>query len=97
MFYVYVLLNPQQRIYIGQTDNLNRRIAEHNSSEHNCHKFTTKFPGPWQIIHHEQFSTRSEAMAREKWLKETTGLRWINKHIGTSGSVSFAAGLTVMS
>jgi putative endonuclease len=81
MFNVYVLINPQRRIYIGQTDDLNRRIVEHNSIDHNPCKYTSKFPGPWRLIHYEQYPTRSEAMIREKWLKGTSGRRWIKNSL----------------
>ena len=32
MFYVYVIENPAGRFYVGQTDDLERRVLEHNFS-----------------------------------------------------------------
>ncbi len=80
-YYVYILINPQGCIYIGQTDNLQRRLCEHNSVEHNINKYTSKNPGPWNLIYSQDHPTRSAAMVREKWLKGTSGRRWIKKNL----------------
>jgi putative endonuclease len=70
MYSVYVIENPQGRLYIGHTENVARRIEQHNSPEGKKHlcKYTHK-NGPWVIIGSEGFATRSEAMIREKQLK----------------------------
>ena len=47
MFYVYILENPQGRFYVGQTDDLDRRLAEHNDPIHNAGKYTMRNKGPW--------------------------------------------------
>lgn len=83
MFWVYVLCSQTTgKRYTGQTEDLDRRIAEHNSTEHNPSKSTSRNAGPWVLIHSEQFMTRAEAMAREKWLKGGTGRRWLDELIG---------------
>ena len=79
VYHVYILINSQGRIYIGQTDNLQRRLSEHNSIVHNINKYTSKFPGPWKLIYSQEHPSRSSAMSREKWLKGTSGRRWIKK------------------
>jgi predicted GIY-YIG superfamily endonuclease len=70
MFYVYVLQNPQGRLYIGHTEDLDRRIRQHNSPEGKEHlgKYTHK-NGPWTLLGFEPLPTRSEAVCREKQLK----------------------------
>jgi predicted GIY-YIG superfamily endonuclease len=70
MFHVYVLENPQGRLYIGHTDDLERRLNQHNCPEGKQHlgKYTHK-NGPWELLGHESFNTRPEAMRREKQLK----------------------------
>ena len=86
MFWVYVLINRTAgKRYIGQTDDLDRRMAEHNGQSENVRRYTSKYQGKWELVYSEQHSTRSKAMAREKWLKGTTGRRWINKHMGRAG------------
>ena len=69
------------RRYTGQTDDLARRLAEHNDPAHSATKFTTRQPGPWRMVHHEQYATRAEAMRREKWLKSGIGRQWLDAHI----------------
>ena len=70
MFFVYVLENPQGRLYIGHTEDLNRRLGQHNSPDGKEHlgKYTHK-SGPWSLVGAEEYETRSEAMRREKQLK----------------------------
>jgi putative endonuclease len=80
MFYVYVLTSQTTgKRYIGQTEDLQRRLAEHNDPAHNPRKYTSRNPGPWRLIHHESFPSRSQAMLREKWLKSGTGRQWLDR------------------
>ncbi len=64
--------------YIGQTQDLAARVAQHNDPETNRHKYTSKLPGPWDLVHHEAYATRSEAMRREKQLKSGQGRAWLD-------------------
>lgn len=80
MYYVYALHNQSSGgIYIGQTNNLTRRVKQHNS-KNNCH-YTTKQKGEWQVIHVEVVKTRSEALKREKQLKSARGRQFIKTRI----------------
>ena len=56
MYYVYVLENQQGRLYIGHTDDVTRRLRQHNSPEGKEHlgKYTHK-NGPWSLIGSEAF------------------------------------------
>ena len=76
-FFTYVISNPENRYYIGQTSDLDRRVAEHNDRYNKNSKFTKRYTGPWGLIHSEEFSTRSEAMKREKQLKTNRGRQWL--------------------
>ncbi len=70
MFFVYVLQSERTgRLYIGSTENLERRLAEHNTDLATA----TKNRGPWRLMHSEFFTTRKEAMARERYLKTGKG------------------------
>ncbi len=60
--------------YIGSTNNLSKRIKEHNSGK--CRY--TKGRMPWKLIYREGFLTRSEAMKREKFLKSGQGRKELN-------------------
>ena len=70
VFYVYALRSLSRNyIYVGLTDNLDRRIAQHNLGLNP----TTKPYRPFELIWSESFPTRSEARLREKYLKSGVG------------------------
>jgi putative endonuclease len=57
------------RIYIGQTNDVERRLAEHNSGQTK----STRAKGPYQIVHVEEFNNRIDAIQREQFLKSGKG------------------------
>ena len=80
MLYVYALFNKtEQKIYIGQTGNIEQRVAEHNKKRGN--HFTSKIEGEWILIYKEEVKDRKEALLREKQLKSYQGRQFIKKHI----------------
>ena len=81
MYTVYVLHSKEhQKIYIGYTSDLEQRFLSHNSL--GTKGWTIKFR-PWIIIHTEEYSTKAEAMKREKQLKSASGREWIWQKINT--------------
>ena len=67
MYSVYILYSKKyDRYYIGQTDNLKAREARHN----NGLVKSTKHYRPWELVYFENYTTRSEAMRRELFLKK---------------------------
>jgi predicted GIY-YIG superfamily endonuclease len=87
VFHVYVLANPSDRIYIGQTCDLARRLFEHNDPESSGTLYTKRHPGPWRLIHQEAFPSRAEAMRHEKALKTATGRRRIREMLANEVEV----------
>ncbi len=80
MFFVYVIYSDTiGRKYIGQTEDLERRINEHNNGLLGVY---TKNKGPWRLVYFEQYQTRSEAMKREKELKTGKGRDFLKTTIG---------------
>lgn len=76
MFYVYLLLSEKdQRTYLGSTDNLERRIGEHNAGKN----VSTRIRRPLRLIYKESYSNLSEARAREKYFKSRSGRRELKK------------------
>lgn len=67
------------KIYVGQTSNLERRLLEHNEKRGN--HYTARFRGKWELIYQESVYTRSEAIKREKQLKSGNGRAFIKKYI----------------
>ena len=65
-FYVYILQSQTtNRYYIGQTQNLDERLAYHNAN----YSKSLKHRGPWRIVHSEEFHSRAEAVRRERQIK----------------------------
>jgi len=79
---VYVLVNPEGKTYVGQTGDLDRRVAQHNDPEFRLTLHTKRHRGPWRLLYSEKCGTRSAAMKREKQLKSGGGRRYIRELIG---------------
>ena len=66
MYFVYAIKSlTRNYIYVGLTDNLERRISQHNDG----HERTTRPYVPFKQIYCESFPTRTEARKKEKYLK----------------------------
>ena len=76
MFFVYVLKNSiNDNLYKGMTNNIERRLYEHNLGKH---KSTKPFI-PWVLAHQEEFNTREEARIRELYFKSGEGREYLKK------------------
>lgn len=74
MYYVYAIKSRiKNYIYVGLTNNLERRIKEHNNKKES----TTKPCVPFDILTTEEFKTRIEARKREKYLKSGFGREYL--------------------
>jgi len=70
MYTVYVLQNSRsRRFYIGSTNNIIRRLSEHNRGQTK----STRQKGIWELKYCEEFSTSSEAKRRELKIKSYKG------------------------
>jgi len=67
MKYVYILRSIKwpERLYIGVSDNPQRRLIDHNTNK--C-LHTKKFK-PWRLAHEEGFQDSEKAFLREKQIK----------------------------
>ncbi|MFA5020990.1 MAG: GIY-YIG nuclease family protein [Patescibacteria group bacterium] len=81
MYYVYAIFNQKHdKIYIGQTEDLNIRIEQHNCGFFKkC--YTASFDGMWTLVYSEVFETREDALKREKQLKSFRGREFIRNKI----------------
>jgi len=78
-YFVYVIKSLEYGTrYIGSTDNYKRRLKEHNGGK--CRY--TKGRRPWNLVYLENFSTRGEAMQREKFLKSGQGRELLDDKLG---------------
>ena len=67
MFYTYILSCSDNTLYTGSTNNLEKRIYEHNYTKSGAHY--TKIRRPVYLIYYEEFTTLSEARSREAAIK----------------------------
>jgi putative endonuclease len=71
VYYVYILQSRKNnKLYIGQTNNLERRIEDHNAGLGGKY---TRQKGPWILVHSEKHPNRASAVRRERYLKSTRG------------------------
>ncbi len=67
MFYVYIIQSLKTRkLYFGYTNNLKRRMEEHNKGLN----FSTKPYLPYRLIYYEAYANKIDAQNREKQLKK---------------------------
>ena len=79
MYYVYVLYSEvNDTIYIGFTSDLQGRIEAHN---HPKNKGWTNRYQPWELVYSEPFTSKAEAMKREKELKSYQGRNFIRHRV----------------
>jgi len=79
MFYVYAISSKVKNyIYVGLTNNFERRLDEHNSGQNK----TTRTYKPYKLVLVEKFETRLEARLREKYLKSGIGKEFLKRIIG---------------
>ena len=80
--YAYVLLSRKNgRLYIGSSEEPDRRIDSHNGGKVR----STKHHRPWECIFVEEHPNRSTAERRERYLKSDWGRRWLKNHLAHSG------------
>jgi putative endonuclease len=70
--FVYFLRNSKNELYVGQTNNLLRREKEQLSKTTKSAKYIKDTQDNFKLIYFEEYSTRLEAMRREKQLKGWT-------------------------
>lgn len=70
MYYVYAIASLERNyIYVGLTDNVDRRFGEHNEGKNK----TTKPYRPFVLIFTIEAATRIEARKFEKYYKSGSG------------------------
>lgn len=68
-FVVYILRTSSNTLYVGQTNNLEKRIEEHKSKSTRSAKYMRYFFS-FELVYQEKYKTRSEAMKGEARLKK---------------------------
>jgi putative endonuclease len=77
-YYVYLLFSHKDKgVYTGLTDNLRRRIKEHNQGKTE----STKNRRPLDLIYFEGYKNKEIALRREIYLKTGWGRNYLKKII----------------
>jgi putative endonuclease len=67
-YFVYILLCSDDHFYIGITNDLHRRVCEHQEGvDKRCYTYTRR---PVELVYHEEFTEVIWAIEREKQLKK---------------------------
>lgn len=73
---VYVIRSEEGYRYTGMTEDINRRIEEHNNKSKS---FWTKRGKNWKLVYSEEFLTKPEALKRERWMKSGHGKKLLRE------------------
>jgi putative endonuclease len=77
-FYTYVLrCEKTKTFYTGTTNNLTKRLGQHNSGE----VYSTKNKFPIRIVYVEACLSKGDAYRRERYLKTGMGKRYIKNRL----------------
>jgi putative endonuclease len=69
MYYFYMVRCRDNSLYSGQTNDLGRRVHEHNFDTNKSAKYT-KSRRPVTLVYFEEYKTINEAMKREFEVKK---------------------------
>ena len=67
-FFVYILRTPDNRFYVGQTNNLVRRLHQHHQYTPYSRHYVQGYED-FKFLYSEHYPTRWQAMKRERELK----------------------------
>lgn len=70
MFHTYILRCKDDSLYVGSTNDLEKRLHQHNNLKSGAHY--TKIRRPVSLVYSESFEAYAEARAREGALKRLT-------------------------
>ncbi|MCK4353021.1 GIY-YIG nuclease family protein [candidate division WOR-3 bacterium] len=78
MYYIYLLRSQKDtsKTYIGFTNNLKRRIEEHNKGK----SLHTKLLSPWLLEVYIAFKNKNKAKKFETYLKQGSGHAFAKRH-----------------
>ena len=77
-WHVYVLRSTKSGMwYVGATNDLRKRLQEHNENKSTY----TKGRGPFKLIYDEICANRDDALARERYLKSGMGRRYLRNRL----------------
>ena len=83
MYFVYVLKSKKDsKLYYGFTDNLERRVREHNNGK----VLSTKSRTPFELVYSEVVENIEKARRREKYFKSGFGRKYVKNKLALSSN-----------
>jgi putative endonuclease len=83
MYYTYILISKNgKKTYAGSTDNIERRLSEHNSGKVKSSRHYI----PYMLLHLDESPTLVEARRKERFYKSTSGRRILKNFVEDWGS-----------
>jgi putative endonuclease len=82
MYQVYVIKNEQNRFYIGLSEDIEKRLTDHNRGISTW----TRHRGPWHLVWTRAQMNLKEARQLENFLKAQKGGDGFYQHIGIARS-----------
>lgn len=80
-YFIYIIYNKViNKYYIGHTDNIRRRLKEHNTFKK--YRYTSKQNLKWQLIYTEEYTSKSEAIKRELYFKSLKNIKYLKIKLG---------------
>lgn len=79
MYYVYIIqsITDPSKVYVGCTQDLKKRISNHNFGT----TFHTKKYKPWELVVYIAFEKRQKAYEFEEYLKSGSGRAFRDKRL----------------
>lgn len=78
MYYVYVIQSlKDEKLYIGYTNNLQRRFEEHNAGRNKV----TKDRKPFRLLYYEACNQKGDAIKRENQFKTGFGRAYLKRRL----------------
>lgn len=77
-YYTYVLLSQKdKKLYIGWTNNLQKRFSNHNKQKVR----STKSRIPFELVYYEACKNKKKAIKREKYFKSGFGRKFLKDRL----------------
>ncbi|MBU2592808.1 MAG: GIY-YIG nuclease family protein [Patescibacteria group bacterium] len=87
-YFVYILRTSSNTLYVGQTNNLEKRLKEHKKKSPRSAKYLRYFTSS-ELVYYEKCLTRKESMQREAQLKRWPKAKKESLMGGTKRSFNF--------
>ncbi len=75
--YIYIIRNSKGRFYTGSTNNLRKRLSQHNQGKSTY----TRSLGPWKLVYFEGGINEDDTRSRELFLKSGMGKRHVKNRL----------------